>query len=138
MFSTSCLASSILLLILFLGFSFLIFMNDPKGPPSALWECGFREAVSKPLWEVWESRKTFPCFPRGRHFHEAFVLKNVIGDQGGIENKSSVLRVLQKGSLKDGGITIGFHDRRSKVVYHQASRDPSEEDPGFFNPVDQR
>jgi len=56
----------------------MMFMNDLKGSSSSLWECGFREAVSKPLWEVWESRKTFPCFPQWRHFHEAFVLRNLM------------------------------------------------------------
>jgi hypothetical protein len=53
-------------------------MNNLKRSSSGLWECGFREAVSKPLWEVWESRKTFPRFPRWRHFHKAFLLRNLI------------------------------------------------------------
>ncbi|MEI9477875.1 MAG: hypothetical protein WCO26_15040 [Deltaproteobacteria bacterium] len=48
-----------------------------------------------------------------------------------------MLRVLQKGSLKDGKITIGFHDCGPKVVYDQTSSDPSEKDPRLFHPVDQ-
>jgi hypothetical protein len=43
---------------------FWVFMNNFKKPPSALWECGKAEGFSKALWEVWESRKTFPCFPQ--------------------------------------------------------------------------
>jgi len=43
---------------------FWVFMNNLKKSPSALWECGKAEGFSKALWEVWESRKTFPCFPQ--------------------------------------------------------------------------
>ena len=78
MLSTSCLASSILLFDFCLSSSFLVLMNHLKRSPSVLWECGYREAVSKPLWEVWESRKTFPCFPQWRHFHEALLRRSLI------------------------------------------------------------
>jgi hypothetical protein len=51
-------------------FGLLIFITNFKSSPPALWECGFRGAESKALWEVWERRKTFsmistmPSFPR--------------------------------------------------------------------------
>jgi hypothetical protein len=48
-----------------LGASFLRFMNNLKGSPSALWECGFREAVSKALWEVWVPQGGIHAFHDG-------------------------------------------------------------------------
>ena len=35
---------------------FWVFNSNYKESSSALWECGFREAESKSLWEVWGSQ----------------------------------------------------------------------------------
>jgi len=58
-------------------------------------------------------------------YHGRFPLG--MSGQSGIQDKPSVLRILQRGSLKDGSVTVRFNNGRSKIIDHQTTGDAPEE-----------